>query len=634
LALAAAALASAFALRFEFSISHFYLVMLGRALPWVLLIKFCVFRGYSLRDLGWRYLGFEDLLRIVAANVAASAVVTVVLRVLLGVAFPRSIYILDPLLCIAFLTLARAVTRLSSDGRWFSSAADGRGNVSGVRQRILIYGAGEAGRRVLAEVRSHPELGANAVGFIDDDPNKRHLHLAGLRVLGDRGDLPAMVQRHRVDQVWLALPAASGPEIAASLEACQAARVATRRIPPLTELIQSKVLVDQLRPVRIEDLLGRPPVHMEDTGVRAQLAGQVVLVTGAGGSIGGELCRQIARAQPVALIGLDHSENALYQIDLELREQFPGVPFYAEIANIQNPRRLRELFLEHAPTIVYHAAAYKHVPMMEKQVFEAIENNVFGTRNVARAAQSSGVRTFVLISSDKAVRPANVMGVTKRLAEMLCLGMDPASPQPGPTLPEGDPSRFLAVRFGNVMGSSGSVIPLFQRQIASGGPLTVTHPEMRRYFMTIPESVQLVLQAAALGSGGEIFILDMGEPVKILELAHKMILLSGLRPGEDIQIQFSGVRPGEKLFEELHTAEEHTLLTPHPKIRVFRSFDSAVTGSLADTEILSRKLDALRGQVASRDFAATVACLRELVPEYNPSGTVLRAQWPASVGRG
>ena len=610
LLLAALALVCAFALRFEFSIPHFYAVMLIQALPWLLLVKFTVFRAFSLRDLSWRYLGFEDLVRILQANAIASVATTLVLRWALGPPFPRSIYVLDLLLCIAFLTLAKTVARSSFDGRWLARGTP----ASDPHRRVLIYGAGEAGRRVLAEARTHPELRTQVVGFIDDDPNKRHLHIAGLRVFGNRGDLPAIVRRHSVDQVWLALATASGAEIAAILESCHAVKVAAKRIPPLSELIQSKVFLDQLRPVRIEDLLGRPPVQLDHADVREQLAGQVVLVTGAGGSIGSELCRQIARAQPLALIGLDHSENALYQIEMELREQFPGVPFYPEIASIQNPRRMREIFLAHAPAIVYHAAAYKHVPMMETQAFEAIENNVFGTRNIAQAAQISGVRTFVLISSDKAVRPANVMGATKKLAELVCMGIENTA---------SDSTRFLAVRFGNVMGSSGSVIPLFQRQISSGGPLTVTHPEMQRYFMTIPEAVQLVLQAAALGSGGEIFVLEMGEPVKILDLARKMILLSGLRLDEDVQIQFSGPRAGEKLFEELHTSEEETGRTPHPKIRVLRGPYSFPNGSRATAEILRRQLEALQGEVTSRDFGATLTLLKEMVPEYTPSGVVL-----------
>ena len=631
LLLAAIALPAAFLLRFEAVPSPVYQQMLGEALPWAIAIKLLVFRGFSLRDLAWRYLGFQDLLRITGANLAASLLLTAVLLAKQGSAFPRSIYILDWLLSIVLLTLARAAARLWRDWRQGSS----RGRVPGNSRRVLIYGAGEAGRRVLAEVRAHPEMQVDAVGFADDDPAKKHLRISGLKVRCGREDLSQTVRRLGVDQVWIATPAATGAEIAAILENCHSARVQAKRIPPLTELVESKVLVDQLREVHLEDLLGRPPVRW--TGEEGRwLRGQTVLVTGAGGSIGSELCRQIARARPKALVGLDHAENALYQIDQELRQEFPGVEFHAEIASIQNPRRIEEIMALYTPEVVYHAAAYKHVPLMEAHIFEAIENNVFGTDNLARAAAAAGVAAFVLVSSDKAVRPANIMGATKRLAELVCLDRtraDEFAPagrkdataisarayEPVPRAPASGgrslATRFMAVRFGNVLGSSGSVIPLFRRQIAAGGPVTVTHPDMRRYFMTIPEAVQLVLRTAELGSGGEVFVLDMGEPVKIVDLARKMVLLSGLRPGEDIQIEFRGMRPGEKLSEELHLAEEDTMATPHPKIRVYRSAGE----SRQDVNI-----GELRRGVAARDFAATLLSLKEIVPDYSPSAAVLR----------
>lgn len=357
--------------------------------------------------------------------------------------------------------------------------------------------------------------------------------------------------------------------------------------------------------VRPEDLLDRKPVNLARAGLREIPRGPV-LVTGAGGSIGSELCRHIARRQPPALIGVDQSETALYEIDRELRAAHPHIRFYPEIGDIRDVRRVEEIFRDHAPRSVYHAAAYKHVPLMEAHLFEAVANNVFGTRNVARAAAESGVHDFVLISSDKAVRPANVMGATKRLAELVAMSMAGACR-----------TRFGAVRFGNVLGSSGSVVRVFHEQIARGGPVTVTHPDMRRFFMTTPEAAQLVLEAGAMGGQGEIFVLEMGEAVRILDLARKMILLSGLKPGQDIEIEFIGVRPGEKLFEELSAYEENTVPTPHPQIRVLAG--AAVTASE-----LGRGLEALRMATEARDAGRAIHCLEQLVPDYHPSDWLVR----------
>ncbi len=375
-----------------------------------------------------------------------------------------------------------------------------------------------------------------------------------------------------------------------------------------------RLVVDQVREVRLEDLLGRAPAALDERAIHARLAGRVVLVTGAGGSIGSELCRQIAGYRPEALVGFDHAETALYQIEQEIRECFPGIRFIPEVGSIRNRRRVAEVFQEHRPRSVYHAAAYKHVPMMEAQLFEAVANNVFGTRNVAEAAARAEAEDFVLVSSDKAVRPANVMGATKRVAELVCL----AAQERG-RLRQSNPTEFMAVRFGNVLGSNGSVIPRFQRQIAAGGPITVTHPEMRRYFMTVAEAAQLVLEAAAMGAGGEIFGLDMGEPVRIVDLARNLVLLSGLRPDVDICIEFTGVRPGEKLFEELSELEEHTHSTHHAQIRVF---DGRGMFSLGN-EAIAAGLDRLRLAMKTRDASGVVCALKELAPDYEPSSFVL-----------
>ncbi len=601
IALAAAALAGSFLLRFEFTLEPLYAHMLLVSLPVLLPVKFLVFRAFGLRDLAWRYLGFQDLARIAAANAAASAAATVMVRIAAGPGFPRSIHVLDLLLCLTFMAAARGAARFVLEKNGPAAAA----------RRIVIYGAGKAGLTVLSEIRANPHLGYEVTGFLDDDPAKCDLRLYGIRVLGNRHTLSEVARKHRVEEVLIALPRATGSELSAILEQCRAAGVSAKRIPALAELMDHKVLVDQVRDVRLEDLLGRPAVRLDQTLLRARFQGRVVLVTGAGGSIGSELCRQIARSSPRALVGFDNAETALYQIDQELREQFPDVPFYPEIGNVQNRRRLDEVFRAHRPASVYHAAAYKHVPMMEAHLFEAIENNVFGTRNVIRAAtaSASAVEEFVLVSSDKAVRSTNVMGATKRLAELMCLAAGP---------------QFCAVRFGNVLGSNGSVIPLFKRQIAAGGPVTVTHPEIRRFFMTIPEAAELVLEAAAMGNGGEIFVLDMGEPVRIQDLARNLILLSGLKPDVDIRIEFSGIRPGEKLYEELNGMEEDTVPTRHSKIRIF-------TGKGVSQETISRCLEDLRHATEERDAAGVVLALKELAPDYNPSSFLLRRAFKAQV---
>jgi len=604
MALASGALAGAFLLRFEFTLDPLYAGLLLRALPLLLLVKFTVFRAFGLRDLTWRYLGFQDLMRIAVANAAASAGATIVLRIVIGSAFPRSIHILDLLLCLTLMVAARVLIRLVHETQRETQRPSERPRI-----RLLIYGAGKAGVTVLSEIRANPQLGYEVAGFLDDDPGKRDLRLHGARVLGGLETLEEVSKKQRIEQVLIALPNATGAQIGAILERCRSASVAAKRIPALAELMDHQVLVDQIRDVRLEDLLGRPRVRLDSEVVRTRLCGRVVLVTGAGGSIGSELCRQIAVYGPRALVGLDNAETALYQIDQELREQFPDLAFYPEIGSIQNRRRLDEIFRDHRPSSVYHAAAYKHVPMMEAHLFEAVENNVFGTRNVVRAALASSVEDFVLVSSDKAVRPTNVMGATKRLAELICCTAGP---------------KFRAVRFGNVLGSNGSVIPLFKRQIAAGGPVTVTHPEIRRFFMTIPEAAGLVLQAAALAQGSEIFVLDMGQPVRIQDLARNLILLSGLKPDVDIRVEFTGIRPGEKLYEELSGLEEDTVPTSHSQIRVF-------TGNGASQEALSRCLEELRHATEARDAAGVVLSLKELAPDYNPSSFLLRRAFKARV---
>jgi len=430
--------------------------------------------------------------------------------------------------------------------------------------------------------------------------------------------LAELVRRRRAEVVLIAIPSAGGSQMTRIMKLCHQAGVEYKTIPGLGEVIEGHGLARQMRDVAVEDLLGRTPVRLEEGAIREKLAGKVVLVTGAAGSIGSEICRQVARFGARAVVGFEIAESPLFELEREMRRAFPAVDFRAEIGSIQSAARLREVMGRCRPAVVYHAAAYKHVPMMEEHVFEAIENNVFGTYNVAVAAAGAGVEDFVLISSDKAVRPANVMGATKRLAEAVVESL-----QDGGT-------RFVSVRFGNVLGSAGSVVPIFKKQIAEGGPVTVTHPEMRRFFMTIPEAVQLVLQASAMGRGGEVFVLDMGEPVRIRDLAENLILLSGLKPGADIRIEYTGVRPGEKLYEELSTLLEDTLPTPHEKIRV-HSGNGLMTGSLAAC------LQELRAACQERNLVRAVLAIKDALPEYNPSVELLRRIVPlqqAAAGTG
>jgi FlaA1/EpsC-like NDP-sugar epimerase len=473
------------------------------------------------------------------------------------------------------------------------------------RRRTLIYGAGAAGIALVREIHANLALPYDVVGYVDDNPQVHGLAIGGARVLGDGAHLKEIVERHSVEMVLIAIPSAAGAEMVTILERCHAAEVEFKTVPGMGELLEDGGLAHQIRDVAVEDLLGRSPIHLEQERIRTKLEGRIVLVTGAAGSIGSELCRQIARFRPAGLVAFDAAETPLFLIEREMERAFPDVPFLAEIGNIRDKQRLADVFERHQPSVVYHAAAYKHVPMMEAHCFEAIENNVFGTLNVAMAAIESGAEDFVMISTDKAVKPANVMGVSKRIAELVIRSL-----QNGAT-------KFVSVRFGNVLGSNGSVIPIFKEQIARGGPVTVTAPEMRRFFMTIPEASQLVLQASTMGEGGEIFVLDMGQPVRILDLARNLILLSGLRPDEDIQIEFTGVRPGEKMYEELHNLTEGTLPTGHTKIKAYQ-------GSSVPWVKMERELKGLRKLCATRDFAQLVLALRGLVADYNPSTDLLR----------
>ena len=588
---------TAFLLRFEFSIPPEMHDALGAGLAVWLLSKVPVFHLFGLGRGMWRYFATPDLMRVACANFVASAVASAAILLAWPNAFPRSVLVIDFLISLLLTTAARAGTRLLLEVATRARVNEG--------DRAFIYGGGAAGALLLSEARTNAAFGRLICGFIDDDPNKRGMLINGMQVRGAGKDLSKLVQVHRVREVLIAIPSATGTQMSSIIQYCQNAGVVFRTVPGLSELVQNRGVAAQIRDVAVEDVLGRSAVELDRVRIAEKLRGKVALVTGAAGSIGSELCRQIARFDPSVLVAFDASEAGLFQLQQEIRNRFPGLTFHAEIGSVQNPQRLRDVFRVHSPVVLYHAAAYKHVPMMEQHVFEAVENNVIGTYNVATAAAEFGVEDFVMISSDKAVRPANMMGATKRVAELVIRSLQNGGP------------RYVSVRFGNVLGSSGSVVPIFKRQIAARGPVTVTHPEMRRFFMTIPEAAQLVLQASTMGNGGEIFVLDMGRPVRILDLARQLIRLSGLKPDEDIHIAFTGMRPGEKLYEELNLADEKTVPTCHEKIKVF-------AGTCLPFDCAMRHLAVLRGACERRDLRTLIFELKSMVPDYTLSKELLQ----------
>jgi len=590
---------AAFLLRFDFTLPAIYVHSLTYALPIWIAIKIAVFLAAKLDRALWRYTSVVDVMRVGIGNLIASIVSCVLILLIASPGLPRSIYALDLIVCFLATSGLRLTVRVVQE-----VASNGRGR-RGARKNTLIYGAGDAGITLLKEIRNNPRLPYRVVGFVDDQLQKRGLRVSGITVLGEGEKIGSLVKRHGVKTILIAIPSATGSAMTRILELCYAAGAECKTVPGLGEMIESRGLAGQIREVAVEDLLGRTPIRLEENQIRSALAGKVVLVTGAAGSIGSELCRQIARFRPAGIVGFDIAESPLFEIEQEMCRVFPMVPFHPEIGSVQNRARLNDVLDLHRPLVVYHAAAYKHVPLMEEHVFEAIENNVFGTYNMAEAAALHGVEDMVMISSDKAVRPTNVMGATKRIAELLLLAM-----QNGRT-------KYVAVRFGNVLGSNGSVIPIFKRQIAAGGPITVTHPEMRRFFMTIPEACELVLQASAIGKGGQICVLDMGHPVKIVDLAKNLILLSGLKPDEDIKIEFTGTRPGEKLYEELSTLLEDTIPTWHEKVRIF------VGNGMPEEDMLTW-IDSLRSICEARDTGRLVVALKEIVQDYNPSTHLLK----------
>jgi FlaA1/EpsC-like NDP-sugar epimerase len=508
--------------------------------------------------------------------------------------FPRSLFLIDLVLCTAATGGVRVALRL---------VRERRGRVALAVRRIdtvaLIVGAGTAGIRLLEDIESRPSASVAVAGFLDDDQGKHGVRIAGARVLGPIDELPAFVKEHGVNEVLIAIPSAPGATIRRIVQLCTQARVRHRVLPTLGELVDGRVRFTQMREVKVDDLLARAPVELDTSRLRSRLAGRTVLVTGAAGSIGSELCRQVAAQSPGRLVLIDRHENGMFHLEMTLRTRFPGVPLVPVLGDILLRDQLDAVFATHRPDVVLHAAAYKHVPLAEVNVLEAVRNNVLGTRNLAQAALAHGARKFVLVSTDKAVRPTSVMGATKRAAERLIQEFSDRQCQ------------FSAVRFGNVLGSSGSVVPIFREQIANGGPVTVTDPRMTRFFMTIPEAASLILQSALFSEGGEIFVLEMGEPVRIVDLAAQMIRLSGFEPDIDIPIAFTGLRPGEKLYEELIDEEaEGIARTRHERIRVIEHQSAPLPANWMAT---------LEACVRRGDVDGAVRCLVEAAPSYRPS---------------
>ncbi len=582
---------AAYSLRFNLDVPDFYFTQMTDSLAVAVPIQTLIFWSFGLYRGIWKYASIPDLKKIVLAVGAGTVTIPammIMLRYSLGI--PRSVFILYPILLLLIMGGDRLLYRAWKEKHLHGLSKGGK--------PVLVLGAGDAAASLVRSLERSTEW--RVIGLLDNDPRKHARMIHGIRVLGPLSDLGAISKRTEVENAIIAMPSASHSERRKALELCSEAGVKALTVPSFDDLIGGKLTVSQIRRVELDDLLGRDPVQLDEGGISELLSGRTVMVTGAGGSIGSELCRQIAKFGPKKLVLFDLSEYFLYNIEQEFSNSFPETPIVCAVGDVKNAARIRQIFEFHHPEVVFHAAAYKHVPLMEDEnAWEAVRNNVYGTHVVARAAQESGVNKFVLVSTDKAVNPTNVMGASKRLAELVCQSLQK----------EGG-TRFVMVRFGNVLGSTGSVIPKFKAQIERGGPVTVTHPEITRYFMSIPEAAQLVLQAGLMGQGGEIFVLDMGEPVKIAELARDLIRLSGFNDG-DIDIVYTGLRPGEKLYEELLADDEQTLQTPHPKLRIARArreneaWLSNLLAWLSASETMSD--DEVRQELVRR------------VPEYKPS---------------
>lgn len=598
----------AYLVRYEFYLGNKDVMQLAGLLVWMIPLKFLVYLFSGLYTGMWRFTSLRDIrLLAIACLLSTMLVVLIVLALHRFEGYSRSIFLADGILTFVLTGGLRMAIRY-----YYTIQRKIRTDNEPVHSphapKVLILGAGQAGEKILREIEENKTLNYNVVGFIDDDPAKQGLTIHGVRVVGNTDRLGAIVARDNIDQIFITLPSAGGEAIRRIVDACRATGVSHKILPGIGELIDGRVSAKMLRDISYEDLLGRKPARLDNKGIRDYLDGRVILVTGSGGSIGSELCRQIVKYQPAKVILLDASELNLFDIQTEMHHERCLHHFEPVLGRVQDESLMDRVFEKYKPDVVFHAAAYKHVPMMEKNPWQAVYNNIIGSRVVMDMAIKHHVDRFVLVSTDKAVRPTNVMGASKRVTELIMQCCN------------GNGTKFVAVRFGNVVGSSGSVIPFFRRQIAHGGPVTVTHPEVNRFFMTIPEASQMILQAGMMGEGGEIFILKMGTPVKIADMARDLIRLSGKEPDEDIRIVYTGLREGEKLYEELITEGENILSTTHKNVMVLRG-DNCFNGASEPEEARSelyRRIDELLAIASRHDAQGIKDKLKEIVPEYIP----------------
>lgn len=605
----AGAIVLAFLLRFDFALPSRYFQALWAYILVSWGVKLPVFYLLGFYRFSWAYISLRELWAVLKGITYGSLLFGVALFLLrelrIFALFPRSVLFIDYFLALLGIGGFRASRRVWLMLRRRGPLVEG--------ERALIVGAGDAGEQLVRSMLQDRRSPYLPLGFVDDDPAKQGLSIHGVRVLGPRRELPKLIKEHNIESLLIAMPSAPAAAIRETVELARQAGLAKVKILPfLSELFTGRVGLGDIRDLRLEDLLGREPVELDTAGIEGYLRGKRVLVTGAAGSIGSELCRQVLRFGPGKLILLDQDETGIYNLEIELSERFPSLEkegcFLPVVGDILDRGKVERLFAAHRPEVVFHAAAYKHVPLMEAHPEEAVKTNILGTAIVGEAALAHGAEKFILISTDKAVNPTSVMGATKRVAELVCLDLNRRGAPRGPT-------KFVAVRFGNVLGSRGSVIPLFEEQIKRRGPVTVTHPEMRRYFMVTSEAVLLVLQAGALGQGGEVFVLDMGQPIRIVDLARELIRFHGLEPDKDIPIVFTAPRPGEKLFEDLLTAEEGTTATAHRKIFVAKLLPGPAS------ERLAAYLKELERLASGGSREEIIALLRELVPTYRPAGS-------------
>ena len=603
-------LIAAYLFRFEFILNQYNIAQIQNVVFWIIPLKIIVFLSLGIYRGMWRYTSVKDFWMLGQACLLSTfLIMAIILYTSSFQGFSHAVFIIDGALTFLLVGGKRMVIR-----SFFSMYANPKNvynpfpKINYNFKKVLIVGAGAAGEKILREILENYQLHYHVVGFIDDDPEKHSRSIHGVHVLGNVARLAYILAKVRIEEILIAVPSASGDQIRHIVKSCQACNVSYKILPGIGELIDGRVSVKKIRDISYEDLLGRSPAYLNTPGIRNYLDGKTVLITGCGGSIGSELCRQVLQYQPRAIILVDASEENLFNIQMELQ----NIRYYRQcvaiLGQVQNKKLMENIFQKHKPQVVFHAAAYKHVPMLENNPWEAVFNNIVGSSIVMEMSVKYHVERFVLVSTDKAVNPANVMGASKRIAELIMQTY------------QGNGTRLMAVRFGNVVGSSGSVLPIFRRQIEQGGPVTVTHPEVNRYFMTIPESSQMILQAGAMGEGGEVFILKMGTPVKIVDMARDLIRLSGKEPDVDIKIVFTGLREGEKLYEELITVGEDILPTDHKKVMVLRSnsFFNGIKNPQEAKKYLYREIDALIEIATHQDAKGIKIKLKEIVPEFTP----------------